>query len=85
MELEIELWTPEYKASDLIIHYITPAPKVLFVALSWLGRGGLIVILVHILFVGQYEANSADPDQTLQNMASDQGLHYLITEYYIKI
>ena len=32
------------------------------------------------------EANSADPDQTPQNVASDQGLHYLLAErYYIKI
>ena len=50
VELEIELWTPEYKASDLIIHYIRPVLKVI---LGW-ARGGLIVILTHILFVGQY-------------------------------
>ena len=29
--------------------------------------------------------NSADPDQTPQNVASDQGHHYLLTESSIKI
>ena len=36
-----------------------------------------------ILFVGQ--ANSAHPDQTPQNEATDQGFHCLLTECYIKI
>ena len=36
------------------------------------------------LFVGTY-ANSADQDQTSQNAASDQGLHFLLTEFSIKI
>ena len=36
-----------------------------------------------ILFVGY--ANSADPDQTPQSAASDQGLHCLLTECSIKI
>ena len=31
------------------------------------------------------QTNSADPDQTLQNVASDQGLHYSLTEFYIFI
>ena len=35
-------------------------------------------------FCGTY-ANNADPDQTLQNAASDQGLHCLLTESSIKI
>ena len=29
-------------------------------------------------------ANGADPDQTPQNAASDQGLRYLLTESYIE-
>ena len=36
-----------------------------------------------VLFVG-YRQNSADPDQTPQNMASDQGLHCLLTVCSIK-
>ena len=33
-----------------------------------------------VLFVGHRQTvNSADPDQTPQNVASDQGLHYLLT------
>ena len=30
-------------------------------------------------------ANSVDPDQTPQNVASDQGLHCLLTECSVKI
>ena len=32
-----------------------------------------------------YYANSADPVQIPQNVASDQGLHYLLTEISLKI
>ena len=38
-----------------------------------------------VLFVGHYKANSADPDQMPQNVASDQGLHCFLTECFIKI
>ena len=31
------------------------------------------------------QANNAEPDQTPQNAASDQGLHCLLAESYIKI
>ena len=31
------------------------------------------------------KANKADPDQTPQNEASDQGLNCLLTEFYIKM
>ena len=37
-----------------------------------------------VFFYGTY-ANSANPDQTPQNTASDQGLRYLLTESSIKI
>ena len=37
-----------------------------------------------VLFNGT-SANSAEPDQTPQNAASDQALHYLLTEGSIKI
>ena len=42
-------------------------------------------ILAHICLVSFLLATSTDPDQTLQNVASDQGLHYLLTERSIKI
>ena len=43
--------------------------------------------LTHIFLASFYGtwANSTDPDQMLQNMASDQGLHCLLTEFSIKI
>ena len=44
-------------------------------------------ILTHIslVFFLWGIGKGADPDQTLQNEASDQGLHCLLTEYSIKI
>ena len=47
-----------------------------------------LVILLYkpsVLFVGHNYANSDDPNQTPQNAASDQGLHCLLTKWYIKI
>ena len=39
---------------------------------------------ISLAFCGTWE-NSADPDQTPQDAASDQGLHCLFTEYPIEI
>ena len=43
-----------------------------------------IYMYAWVLFCGS-KANSADPDQTPHNAASDQGLHSLPTENYITI
>ena len=44
------------------------------------------VILTHISLVSLFgtKANSADPDQTPQNAASDQGLHCLLAGISIR-
>ena len=49
----------------------------------------MLEILLSHLFVTSHKTNidSVDPDNTLQNAASDQGLHYLpeIKDIYIKL
>ena len=44
-------------------------------------RGGRI----QIPLLAGHQANSADPDQMPLNVASDQGLHYLLIECSVKI
>ena len=43
-------------------------------------------VVVHVIIIDQcnHNANSADPDQMLQNAASDQGLHYLLKIQKVK-
>ena len=45
----------------------------------------IIVLYIALCPFGGTQTNGADPDHTPQNAASDQGLHFLLTEYSKKI
>ena len=61
--------------------YFVPLSQLFFVSASvcsYVTSGGLCFVFLVL-------ANSVDPDQTLQNRASDQGLHCLLTVQECKV